>query len=842
MPIFAGCVSRTDAADTGSGACLAFLDAIKEAQFAALQIETTDIEEYLPAYYQALNDCYTTPYAMLDESLKNLTGAPPSEEAPSVTLTEFSERYTTIFLEMGLKDSFYEVINVADMRTLSSVDYRLTYITEATEPMTLTFSMTAEKKGTEWRVMWSPALVFPDLDWGDTILYGILQPKRGEIFGADGELLAQNITGLTVFCVPSKIDLGDNTAQFGVKALFAKEDEELSAQEANEKFWYEPFWNQVAGISELKVDAQQVRNALSRTYRDMTRIAVLYPDQMTPELEARILAIPSLGIDNSSFSTLREYPNGEFLGHILGFAGIIQKEYIEEYDKNGERNRQYLDDPYYDRDSWLGYMGLEKQYEKVLRGEKGSFAYIQKKTGRNVVLFMNPARDGEDLHLSIKPKLQRRVEEVYNTIVTDDEILGTVIVLNPKTGAVEAMYSKPGYDPNKFTRGEFTEAEWNFLLNEDKTAPLLNRCIQGLYPPGSTFKILTAACTLESGAFGPNDIFPSSERVRIDPIAGDVWFPTARGGEFAHTGIAPIRRTGNSNRHTPANMESSIIDSDNIYFSYCALKMGWDTFIWYLEKIGMSGTPTVNERGETVTTGIAFDLPVLAPQIKNPESDRTWDLLAMTGYGQGELLITPLQMACYAGAFANGGDIMTPYLVGSTWRNADISLPDQRIPDLQGFLLLRNRGYEQVSAHQPTVWRNIASQANVDAIVKGMVGVCRSRHLRGYERGGTAKDLGVTSFVIAGKTGTAEIGTKPEGSKLAPKELAWFIGFRYLDGDGNPLADADQRLVLVMLELEADKMPPEASMMKFLIARALLMRDPLTSDDSDDDYLKMITF
>ena len=808
--LLAGCVPLAAAVDAGSDACLEFLEHIRTGNYASA-------------------------YALIDEDVKNLSGqkTPPGE--PYVTLTEFTDRYKNIFEEMGLFGTQYQVINTADGRVLSSMDYQMTYRTEKAGDLEFTFTITAEKKKEGWRILWTPALLFPDMDWGDTILYGINNPKRGEIFAADGDLLARNIPGVTVLCVPSKIDLGDHKPQFAVKELFAKEDEALSREEAYEKAQYEPFWNQIAGIPELATTPEKIRSALARTYNDTTKLAVLYPDQLTPDLEARLLAIPSIGIDKSgAFATLREYPYGEMFGHLLGYAGVIQYEYLHGKDIYGHPSDKKIDneDEFYDGDSWLGYEGLEKEYEKTLRGEKGSFAYIQKKNGPNHVLFNNPAVNGVDLHLTVRPKLQRRLEDVYNTIVYDETILGTVIVLNPKTGAVEAMYSKPGYDPNKFTRGDFTEEEWNYLVNADgngdKTAPLVNRCIQGLYPPGSTFKTLTAAATLESGAMGFQSLFPSSERLRWD-----VWTPTARGGEFAYTGIAPVRRTANTNRHEPMNMESSIIDSDNVFFSYCALKMGWDTFVWYLEKMGFYGTPTgrmlPGDRPETL--GIPFDLPVAGPQIANhnhADFKENYDLLAMTGYGQGELLVTPLQMACYQSAFANGGDVMVPYLVGSAWRNAD---------DANG----RGRGYEQVSAHQPTLWRSITSRQNADNIAKAMWGVCKSRYNRGYERGGTGKDLGVFSFQIAGKTGTAEIGTKPEGSRLAPKELAWFIGFRYQDKEGGPVADGDQRLVLVMLELENDRLPTEASMMKFLIARALLMDSELTSEDADDEYLAMIS-
>ena len=813
-----GCVIFSAAADTGSSVCLEFLEYIRTGK-----------------YEQA--------YALISEDVKYLSGEKTPPDELRISQAEFIARYKDILEDaLQLEAIAYEVINVADGRVLSSIDYRLQYFSPLTENLDFKFTMTAEWQAGSWRILWTPALLFPDMDWGDTILSGVLRPKRGEIFCADGDVYAKNIPGVAIFCVPSKIDLGDYKPLTDVKKLFEVADDNLTPEQIEEKAHYLPFQEQVSAIAELKTEPKKIRSAFARTHQDITNLAVIYPDQLTPELQARILAIPGLGIDEGgAFATLREYPHGEFLGHLMGYAGVIQSEYLRGVDQYEQPTPElYLgdeltkgDNPVYDGDSWLGYEGLEKHYEATLRGTKGSFAYVQKKEGANQVLFLKPAIDGEDLHLTIQPKLQRRLEEVYNTIVYDETILGTVVVLNPKTGAVEAMYSKPGYDPNIFSRGFDGSTEWE-AIKADIRAPLINRCIQGQYPPGSTFKVLTAAMTLESGTMGVDSTFPDTERLKWD-----IWYPSTRNGEFSHAGAAEVRRTGNTNRHTPMNMESSLIDSDNIFFSYCAMKMGWDNFVWYLEKMGFYGTPTgkILAGGKAETTGIPFDLPVAGPQIVNTGNDTYKEnatLLAMTGYGQGELLITPLQMASYVGGFANGGNVMTPYLVGSTWRNADLETYN-----------LRGRDYKQVSSHEPTVWKSIASQANADAIAKMMVGVCRSAQLRGYERGGTGRYLGVTSYDIAGKTGTAEIGTKAEGSKDAPKELAWFIGFRHLktarDSEPMPVPDSEQRLVLVMLEIDKQKEPLEAAMMKFLVARALLAYDELTIEDAGEEYLSIIS-
>ena len=395
--------------------------------------------------------------------------------------------------------------------------------------------------------------------------------------------------------------------------------------------------------------------------------------------------------------------------------------------------------------------------------------------------------------------MQQRVEEVVQTVVYTDNISGTVIVMNPKTGAVEALYSFPDYDVEAFSRGAVGTDAYE-ALKEDPQTPMLNRAIQGLYAPGSTFKPFTGAGSLEAGIVTPSTTFPEEEmqnihNARYKSSSGtgykDVW--EVKKGTYAYTGIDEITRTGTSNRHTPMNMESSIIDSDNIFFAWLALKLGWERFKEYLAFIGM---------GENVP----FDLPTQKSQIKNEGSTETYSLLAMSGYGQGELLVTPLQMACYIAAFRNGGKAPVPYILESIWQ-AD------------------GQNYTETYRHtESTTWKTICSETNAEEMSNMMVGVCKSPQ----EHGGTGRNLGVRSFVISGKTGTAEVGNKEDKTQQAKKEIAWFIGFRKTNKDGSAVKPEDERLVLVMLELDMENLPEEYALMKFVIARVLLKDDDLT--------------
>lgn len=744
---------------------------------------------------------YGAAYDLLADSVKNTTGAQTKAGDPMISAKEFAEKYEQIFTAIGLSEVSYVVRNVSDASITSSVDYKMTFETELGQ-MNNEYTINAAFENGRWGVLWTPALIFPTMEWGDKLLVGINYPKRGEIFDAEGELLVKNLSPITVFCVPNQIP--------------AEEKDEVIKQ-----ILAIPVLKPAGTPQEEYEDI--VRKAINSNNSSAV-IAKLYPDQVDEALEERLLGITGIGIDNNASLTstrFRAYPYGRSASHILGFASIMWKatwkeierkrkeaageiaeEDPTEPDETGEEAEPgvvEIDDyDAYEKDSWMGYAGLEQQYESILRGEKGGYAYIQGLDGTNrQTLYNNPAKDGQDLHLTLDIRLQQRVEEVVKTVVYDESISGTVIVMNPKTGAVQAMYSFPDYDVEAFSRGTVGTEVFEALKKDPKT-PMLNRAIQGLYAPGSTFKPFTGVGSLETGIVTAETVFPEEEqahirdqRYRTQSGFKDVW--EVKRGSFAYTGIDEISRTSTSSRHKPMNMESSIIDSDNIYFAWLALRLGWDRFKDYLKFIGM---------GESVP----FDLPTQQSQIKNAESVETYSLLAMSGYGQGELLVTPLQMACYIAAFRNGGKAPVPYIVDSIWQA---------------------EGQEYVEKYRHTeseTWKTICSPKNAEDMMNMMIGVCKTKE----NHGGTGRYLGVRSFVISGKTGTAEVGIKKE------KELAWFIGFREAEKGGGDLEEANERLVLVMLELDMNALPEEYSQFKFMISRVLLKNSELTKPAKTD--------
>ncbi len=704
----------------------------------------------------------------------------------TITKVGFVDKYTSIFEQLGLYEGTgharmtYEEMDKTDGEIIARVDYSLTYYAASAigddnpeGELTFDFTITANRIEHQWTIDWSPALIFPMMDWGDSVRVGVYQANRGEIL-CDGEAYAQNVNIITVFAVPSTIT---DTDAF-VKA--------------------------VAAVPEMETTEEAVLAALKKQRNDFAKLQTFFPDEYTLDLRDRLLAIEGLGIDTANYGTQRYYPNGDSLCHIVGYAGIITKEKKLEYERIGDTR--------YNGDSWVGNYGLEIVYEDALLGTNGSFTYIQDNQGGSKgILYQTPAVDGNDLHLTINPELQKRLENVVETTVYDTAIHGCVIVMNPKTGAIEAITSWPGFDLNYLARG-MPQEEWE-ALESDPTIPLYNRATQGLYTPGSVFKTMTAAALLETGTMTSTDVFPASEEVKDDEWTPSEAFLNSipeRSDESSwadQSADRPLRRTGNSNRHTPMNMLSSVIDSDNLYFSYGALRMGWTKLEEYLTKLGWTEAIPFDYTQTDSFSGEERYLEVSTPQIYDKTKAQNDYDLAVTGYGQGQILMSPLQMACFVSAYANNGDVMRPYVVDSVW-HAD------------------GTNYSLVYENEPQVWKHLLQQSTVDTLLPSLRMVCLEGTARFMSRSFITKGPLTLGYTFAGKTGTAEITDDKS------RELAWFVCWRDTVSDtGEPVTAENARLCCVMLELNLvnGKIPSntEIAQMKYDIARALLKGDVL---------------
>jgi penicillin-binding protein 2 len=385
----------------------------------------------------------------------------------------------------------------------------------------------------------------------------------------------------------------------------------------------------------------------------------------------------------------RDYPRKSLAAHVIGYMGERQD------DRDPPRGRPYVAGDY------VGQTGLERVHEDSMRGWDG-VNYVEVDVRERVIdehPFPDrerPPRPGDDLHLTLDLDIQRAAVDAM-----PDSLAGSVVALDANTGAVLALVSHPSYDPNVFV-SYGSQAERQSLM-QDPAEPMLNRSIRGTYPPGSTLKMVAAVAALETGITDTLSTFPAcAGSLQV----GDVVF-----------------RCANRDGHGELNLLEAMETSCNIYFNHLAQILGIETWHDYGARFGF-GQPTGLDLEPRELSG-------LLPDRQYHQEREGW----VTGHlmnlviGQGYMLVTPLQVARYTAALANGGYLVTPHLHGE-------APPTQRIEGV--------------------------SEATLDLVRLGMHRVVYGEH-------GTGRRVQIPGLDVAGKSGTAQ-GPRSDDD-------AWFVAF-----------------------------------------------------------------
>ena len=403
------------------------------------------------------------------------------------------------------------------------------------------------------------------------------------------------------------------------------------------------------------------------------------------ERQERLLEIPGVMISDVA---VRTYPLGEAAAHLVGYVQSVTAEDLEKHAGEG-----------YTENSVIGRSGVESLFEKELKGQNGSRICIVNAEGKEKEeLASILVQHGQDIQLTIDAGLQTALYTQFQ------EDKGCSVVMNPYTGEVLALVSTPSYDTNAFILGLSGE-QWT-TWNEDEDKPLYNRFRQ-IWCPGSTFKPVTAAVGLEAGAIDPEEDY-GSEGLR--------WQKDTSWGSYYVTTL---------HTYEPVTLENALIYSDNIYFAKAALNIGAETLENSLTKLGFH-------------TELPFAVKMAESQYSNAEHIETEIQLADSGYGQGQILVNPLHLACIYSAFCNAGNIIKPYLICQDNTTAEY-------------------------------WISGAfSTETAGQVLEGMKKVVNDPHGTGYAA--HREDI-----VLAGKTGTAEIKASKEDT--SGTELGWFAVF-----------------------------------------------------------------
>lgn len=621
------------------------------------QASWSTTEELLTAYMAyILEGEYEKMYEMLN-----------IEASGNIAQEEFIKRNSAIYEGIEMRDMDVEIIKYEKEK--NRVTYHTSFDTVAG---TISFENEAVflegKKGYE--LVWEDSLIFPELQGTDKVRVTATEAKRGQILDRNGRTLAGPGVASSVGIVPGKL----------------RESEEA--------------YQQVAELLEInpevikkKISANWVKDdsfVPIKTIPKIKEIELLSasPDEKVlkeKERQDKLLEIPGVMISDIE---VREYPLGEASAHLTGYVQSVTAEDLEEHAGEG-----------YTANSVIGRSGMEGLFEKELKGKNGCKIYIADGDGNEKTVLANqPVSNGQDVQLTIDAYLQT----IIYTQFQEDK--SCTVAMDPYTGEVLALVSTPSFDSNDFIRG-MSDEQWT-ALNESEAKPMYNRFRQ-VWCPGSTFKPITAAVGLESGAINPTEDYGN---------VGLSWQKDSSWGSYYVTTL---------HAYEPVILENALIYSDNIYFAKAALKIGAEELENSLTRIGF--------REE-----LPFEIRMAQSQYSNAENIETEIQLADSGYGQGQILINPLHMACIYSAFCNEGNIIKPYLVHQKDKTSEYWIS------------------------------NAFGAETAGRVLEGTKKVVNDPNGTGYA---AHRD----DIILAGKTGTAEIKISKEDT--SGTELGWFAVF-----------------------------------------------------------------
>ncbi len=381
---------------------------------------------------------------------------------------------------------------------------------------------------------------------------------------------------------------------------------------------------------------------------------------------------------------VRDYPYGSLACHVLGYLNEIDRSRLTKLEDYGYQTRDIV-----------GFGGIEEKYDYYLRSERGGQSLEVDHRGRFVrILGVKPSRDGKDMQLTLDLDIQQIVE---NKLAGR---WGSVIIMDPFSGEVIAMASSPGFKPNAFIK---KSRSLQGLFN-DSEAPLLNRSISGLYPPGSVFKLVVASGALDTKKMNASKTYSCPGSLRIGGREFKCW-----------------------DTHGQQNLYLAIVHSCNVFFYHTGLLLGAQSIHDYALRFGF---------GKQTGVDLPYEASGLVPsplwkKIRKLEGWFDGDT-ANFSIGQSDTLVTPIQMVRMVAVFANGGFLVRPFIARS----------------IEG---------QDISVYQRTLQEVHLKEGVLAYVAKSMRGVVSDPE-------GTANILSIPGLAIAGKTGTVQV---PHGQSHA---------------------------------------------------------------------------
>jgi penicillin-binding protein 2 len=603
--------------------------------------------------------------------------------------------------------------------------------------------------GSFWFVQGVQAEKFRGLSEANALREIEVPAKRGLILDRNGKILADNQPAYTL-----EVD------RVVMKPLLKADPERRQKLIA--------FLSQILGVAPAEINARWEKEAAKTHFNTPFVIAEDLTMQQVATVESHSIAFPEINVVPVQ---RRNYPYGTMAAHVLGFIGEVNERELAANEKLEQRDL-------------IGKRGVELMYDQYLRGIDGAEYWEYDAEGRRISEY-GPARKqpvpGDNIYLTIDFELQRRAEQYF----AENEMVGAAVALDPRSGEVLAMVSSPAYNPNVYSK-RFAPDVWKTILSNPFKIEL-NRAIQGLYSPGSVFKVVMAMAGLSDGAIDPSTTFNCGGS-----------------GVFFGRRFRCWKREG----HGSVDVERAMKVSCDIFYYNTGARLGVDKIHHYAHQLTFGEISHIDLDGERA--GL-----VPSTEWAREKQNRKWypSETISVAIGQGPLIVTPLQVANMMAAVANEGKVYKPHVVRYVDRvQEDGSYKRFKVPP---------RILDEVK---------LSPQA-LAAVKKGLWQVVN-------EAGGTGGNARIEGLDISGKTGTVQVirqtgWIKSESLPFKFRDHAWFASFAPLE---NP-----QMVVIVFVEHGGHGGSDAAPLAKLLYEARF--RDQVTGarlDLSDPETLEQI--
>ena len=589
-----------------------------------------------------------------NQNYKRMYSLLTEESKEKISYKDIKNKYNDFYNKFNLSEQNVKSLIVQKDKVFSGhAEYKKEYISNDFGKKIYEFNMKVKREGLiNWRIVWDYNLIFPSLEKNSEFSRERILSERGEIFDRYGNPLVVKGEVVTVGIQPSRI-----------------ENKEKLSEKLN---------------NILNVNKKEILNNINKypNHPDwLVPIKTLTMDKYK-KLEHELRPIPGVVFRKKE---ARVYSQGEAAAHITGYIGEVSQNWIKTHQNYDYRSGDIV-----------GRSGLERAFETKLRSKVGYKLYLENNDGDKNLLMKKEPQRGEDIYTTIDIALQKKAWQELSGHN------GAVIILDPQSDEILAITSSPSFDPNLFSIG-ISADEWN-KIRVNKDNPMLNRATQGLYPPGSIFKIITASAALDTGVFNVDSEFNDN-------------------GEYKVKGNI-IKNYQNEvfNKH---NFSDALINSINTTFAKIALKLGKDDIINYAHKF------TIEEK---------LDFP-LSLKVSNLGEIKSEVDLAWTALGQGEVSVTPFQVARIINTIARNGKLSNPEIIR-----------------------------EKIEQSQ-TIDSNGNYIINGKEVIKEETALKLKKILHNVVEEGTAQNAKLNDEKVGGKTGTAEIDDKSDDTH------AWFAAF-----------------------------------------------------------------